>query len=209
MTFTLNLTAVLFAACATANQILSGDGLLLRSEDVLYRPYSAVLTGATRDLSRRQTDSLGDVPVTDSTNTTDDSVQLNADGSLNVTAWNNVTDSACIKSLSALPRSSNPSGHCVCYNLPSLDTDTGVFEADLRLYKISEPRGFWAGISPEDIEVGLRYVGASVTQADASTNTTNSTVETKRKRETNPELMQQYLLVGQIDQDRMSENLTM
>lgn len=209
MTFTLNLTAALFAASACASHVLSNDALLLRSEDVLYRPYAAVMT--TGRLSRRQADDVSDVTVTDSTNTTG-AVTLNADGSLNVTAWDEATNNACQKSLGTLRQSSNPSGTCVCYNLPSLDTETGVFEADLRLYKVSEPRGPFSGIAPEDVMVGLEYNGASVTPitADDMAGAGNGNVSDITRRDGGkPELMQSYLFVGQIDKDKMSENLTM
>ncbi|KAK3338848.1 hypothetical protein B0H65DRAFT_432256 [Neurospora tetraspora] len=85
-----------------------------------------------------------------------------ADGTLNMTAWNAQVNAACISTLRQLTAASNPSGTCVCYNLPALDNSTGVFEADLRLFRINDARDSFAGIKPEQISVGVRFVGANV-----------------------------------------------
>lgn len=91
-----------------------------------------------------------------------------ADGTLNMTAWNAQVNAACISSLRQLTVASNPSGTCVCYNLPALDNSTGVFEADLRLFRISDARDAFAGIAPEQVSVGVRFVGANVKTTDGS-----------------------------------------
>ncbi|KAJ4390283.1 hypothetical protein N0V85_007380 [Neurospora sp. IMI 360204] len=85
-----------------------------------------------------------------------------ADGTLNMTAWNAQVNAACISTLRQLTAASNPSGTCVCYNLPALDNSTGVFEADLRLFRISDARDSFAGIAPEQISASVRFVGANV-----------------------------------------------
>lgn len=89
-----------------------------------------------------------------------------ADGTLNMTAWNAQVNAACISTLRQLTVASNPSGTCVCYNLPALDNTTGVFEADLRLFRISDARDAFAGIAPEQINVEVRFPGALVKTAD-------------------------------------------
>ncbi|KAK1779826.1 hypothetical protein QBC45DRAFT_125875 [Copromyces sp. CBS 386.78] len=88
-----------------------------------------------------------------------------ADGTLNMTAWNAQVNAACISSLRQLTAATNPSGTCVCYNLPALDNSTGVFEADLRLFRVSDARDAFAGIAPEQISVAVRFVGANVKTA--------------------------------------------
>lgn len=87
---------------------------------------------------------------------------LNADGTINMQAWDQATNRACIDALRQLPQASNPSGTCVCYNLPALDNRTGTFQADLRLYRLGMGTGDFLGIPPVNIQVGLTYRGASV-----------------------------------------------
>lgn len=87
---------------------------------------------------------------------------LNADGTINMQAWDQQTNRACIDALRQLPQASNPSGTCVCYNLPALDNRTGTFQADLRLYRLGMGTGDFLGIPPVNIQVGLTYRGASV-----------------------------------------------
>lgn len=203
---TLALAASLLALSAHASTPLSGGAILLRAEDVLSRPYATVLSSSlhTRDDANS---------TTSATEADTSGVVINADGSLNITAWNEATNAACQGALSTLTQSTNPSGACVCYNLPSLDTQTGVFEADLRLFKVSDSRGDFAGISPEDVSVGLSYVGASVmpvNESDVSSAGMVGTVASIAKRATRvPELLQTYMFVGQIDQDRMVGNMSM
>lgn len=182
-----------------------------------------------------------------------------ADGTLNMTAWNAQVNAACISTLRQLKQASNPSGTCVCYNLPALDNSTGVFEADLRLFRISDARDSFAGIAPEKISVGLRFTGANVRAANpdqpvagasqasqgAAAASTSSQAETASPssgavgaasvgrvggsgdgeaanklavRQTmvqdlpsngDPTLLQQYLLVGKIDADQMTGQMTM
>lgn len=72
---------------------------------------------------------------------------------------------ACDKALTALNGvASNPSGIAVCYNVLMLNTSTGIFQADVRLYKIAAPTGDWATMdeSPGKINTGLQYMGANV-----------------------------------------------
>ena len=88
---------------------------------------------------------------------------------LNVTQWDVVTMNSCKVSLAALNGiATNPSGFAVCYNLPMLDNTTGVFRADLRLFKISEPTGEFSDISSQNVQVGLSYLGATVSAVDSS-----------------------------------------
>lgn len=139
-------------------------------------------------------------------------VQFNADGSINMTAWEETANAACDSALSKLPESSNPSGTSICYNLPALDNVTGTFEADLRLYQVSTPTGAFAGIPPQNIQVGLSYSGASVTpvspqtaqklvvaRQDATTTSNNTSLK----------LLQTYLFVGQIDKSKMTSPVNM
>lgn len=78
-------------------------------------------------------------------------------------AWETATEQACQTALGALEgRASNPSGIAVCYNLPSLDNVTGIFQAEMRMYNITPPTGPWTGITSQDISLTLSYLDATV-----------------------------------------------
>ncbi|KAK4032153.1 hypothetical protein C8A01DRAFT_20742 [Parachaetomium inaequale] len=131
---------------------------------------------------------------------------LKADGSLDTEAWNNAATTACQDALRSLHQATNPSGTCVCYNLPLLNNATGTFEADLRLFQLSEPTGAFQGIPQEQIEVELTYNGASVSEVN------QQPVTRVKARQDKPgedhRLLQSYLFVGQVDQDRMTGEVT-
>lgn len=81
---------------------------------------------------------------------------------------------ACDKALAALNGiASNPSGIAVCYNVLMLNVSTGVFQADVRLYKIAPPSGDWATLdnSRGKISTGLQYMGADVHTPSITPNT--------------------------------------
>lgn len=156
---------------------------------------------------------------------TSSNVVFNPDGSINMTAWDEQATAACNTALSALQLASNPSGTSVCYNLPLLNNVTGTFQADLRLFRLTAPTGAFAGIAPQNIQVGLTYRGASVSAVDATTAAKNGVVAAVGRRQAavaaagdsaattpnTPSLqhLQTYLFIGQIDQDQMKKPLTM
>ncbi|KAM5354294.1 hypothetical protein ACJ41O_000944 [Fusarium nematophilum] len=198
----LGLTATALLALSASASSLSPDLVLRKAEDVLNRPYVAVV--ATTFNERDDNATLDSLPSGD--------VPLNGDGSLNLTAWNTETNTACKSILGGLHQSTNPSGACVCYNLPSLDLETGIFEADLRLFKVSDARGGFATVAPEDVMVGVSYNGASVMPVEP--NQMNGTGMTGQyasmdKRADGPQLLQTYMFVGKIDDEKMKENMTM
>ncbi|KAF4994072.1 hypothetical protein FGRMN_5987 [Fusarium graminum] len=193
----------LFALSVSALSSSPFDSHLLRKAgDVLNQPYVSLIAPSLAERDGNAT--VDQAPTGD--------LSLNKDGSLNLTAWNMDTNAACRAVLGGLHKSTNPSGTCVCYNLPSLDVKTGVFEADLRLYQVSEPRGSFAAVEPKDINVGISYNGASVMPIDA--NSVNGTglvgkMPGMGKRSDEMLLLQSYMLVGRIDSDKMLDNMTM
>ncbi|KAF2639570.1 hypothetical protein P280DRAFT_41112 [Massarina eburnea CBS 473.64] len=77
--------------------------------------------------------------------------------------WEEQTKAACTQRLMTLNgQASNPSGIAVCYNLPFLDNQTGIFQAELRMYNISAPIAPWTGIQASDVSMTLSYLGATV-----------------------------------------------
>ncbi|KAK6953757.1 hypothetical protein Daesc_003719 [Daldinia eschscholtzii] len=124
---------------------------------------------------------------------------------MNMTQWDKDTTAACKTALSQLVAASNPSGTAVCYNLYSLDTNAGKFMADLRLFQVSTPFGDFEGIPPEDISVGLKYNGASVSPVGQGKQTTNDS----DSEDSSPTILQAYMFVGQIDKEQMAQPMTM
>lgn len=133
--------------------------------------------------------------------------------------WEEQTKAACGTALQSLDgQASNPSGIAVCYNLPFLDNQTGVFKAELRMYNVSAPVDEWTGIVAAGVSMTLSYQNATVSDM-------NSTV-TKRginwppikvrgvegvlvKRQANaPSELKVLMYVGQIDKNLMSTPMT-
>lgn len=172
------------------------------------------LAGRSPDVFEREMMQMADTRVIFARQSSN--VVLNQDGTINMTAWDEEATTACNSALSALPQASNPSGTCVCYNLPALNNATGTFEADLRLYQLSEPTGQFTGIPPQNIQVGLAYHGASVSPVSANTAAKKVITPVKRQASSsatttnqNLKLLQTYLFVGEIDKDRMTDPMTM
>ncbi|KAL7794392.1 hypothetical protein V8C37DRAFT_67576 [Trichoderma ceciliae] len=204
----LNLAATLLTTAAIAQNVRPGASIL-RAEDVLSTPYASLLgfsddtVAVAREVSAKASTNSSIPP----------DVHLLPDGLLDFTAWNNITNAACQSHLSSITRSSNPSGDCICYNLPMLDVTTGMFEADLRLYRVSDPRDDFVGVSPSEIQVGVVYKGASVSPMKPVTSGSSSSPPvniTKRSDSSSnvPTLLQSYMLVGQIDKALMKNNLS-
>lgn len=104
---------------------------------------------------------------------------------------------ACTAALGPISTVSNEAGFLGCYNIPFLSMDTGVFEADLRLYQVSQPSGAFAGVKLTDVNVQVSYPHAAF-----------STIPRMEKRENdlgaqqNPPPMnelQDFLFVGQVN----------
>lgn len=186
--------AVISGACAEIRPLAMDPVIQVRASDVLELHYSDV---ADRYLSKRQEVNP------------DSQVALNPDGTMDMEAWEEETTSACRDALAHLNVASNPSGTGICYNLPALDPTSGVFEADLRLFKVSEPSGQFQGIPPESIEVGLSFAGASVSPVEASRISGAVGQQRKAKRADVMDLLQSYMFVGQINPSNMQEKMTM
>ncbi|KAI9770161.1 MAG: hypothetical protein M1835_006604 [Candelina submexicana] len=134
--------------------------------------------------------------------------------------WNTRTVAACNSTLSALNgKASNPSGMAVCYNLPYLNNATGVFQADLRLYRIADPIDDWAGIRSQDVSVGLSYAGASVAAGSSKLKIRNDATLSSstedgdvidvlgKRQSTVPKMLQVFNYVGQINNNSMGPNM--
>ncbi|KFG78793.1 hypothetical protein MANI_007396 [Metarhizium anisopliae] len=203
------MSAVYLVSTTLAAMSFMGGNTILRADDVLERPFSDIVNAAAAPVLGRRQGSGASAAAGDA-----NAVKVNSDGKFNMTAWGIATNDACIKALTTLHRSSNPSGNCICYNLPTLDTVTGVFEADLRLFRVSEPRDAFANIPPEKIRVGVSYQGASVSPVSADElmgmgQVDNETRVVAPRDSPGPSLVQSYVFVGQIDKAKMAENMSL
>ena len=141
-------------------------------------------------------------------------IQRRDSSATNLTDWDAQTMAACTTVLSALNgNAGNPSGIAACYNLPFLNSTTGVFQADLRLFTVSAPSGSFANIPSQNVMVGLAYVGATVSAVNASSLTRREDLTSliswprgvdgrlKNRQAAVPTLTQTYEFVGQINKD--------
>lgn len=135
------------------------------------------------------------------------STPIKPDGSLDMEAWNEAANAACRDALRNLQLASNPSGACVCYNLPLLNNQTGTFEADLRLFQLNQPTGQFQGIPQDKIEVELSYNGASVSEVSQQPGAAAG-VKSRQTNNADLPLLQSYLFIGQVDKDQMTGQVT-
>ncbi|KAJ9137530.1 hypothetical protein NKR23_g9111 [Pleurostoma richardsiae] len=194
-------TAFLVASAAAGVADLVAEGVLVGRSAELER----------RMLSTADVDEFAPLAVVAKRQSSD--VVLNQNGTINMTAWDAQASAACTQALSTLPQASNPSGTCICYNLPALDNVTGTFEADLRLFQLNSPTGDFTGIAAKDIQVGLSYSGASVSPVSASAASKKIVSKVVGRQSTQSstdlKLLQTYLFVGQIDKSKMTTDMNM
>lgn len=116
-----------------------------------------VATLTRRQQDEQDSDAEEDEPQVSTTPASGDAAMAD------IAKWEADTSAACDSAMVQLNgQVSNPSGIAVCYNLPFLDNQTGVFLAELRLYNVMEPIDPWRGITPADINLELSYLGATV-----------------------------------------------
>ncbi|KAI9672552.1 MAG: hypothetical protein M1817_003318 [Caeruleum heppii] len=125
--------------------------------------------------------------------------------------WELDTQKACMDAMRALNSTIiSPCGIAFCYNLPFLDNSTGVFQADLRLYRVAAPGGAWAGIADGDVNVDLDFIGASVTMMKEKIKRSDSdglfTMPLgKRQQPDQPEMLQGFSFIGQMNTEALSK----
>lgn len=148
------LGALLIAGQASAS--LAEGALFRRSddfEDLLSKDASLLAT-----LTRRQnSNGVENAPQVSTTPASGDAAKAD------LAKWEADTKAACGSALQSLNgQASNPAGIAVCYNLPFLDNQTGIFQAELRMYNVSAPINPWVGVAAPDVSMTLSYLGATV-----------------------------------------------
>jgi len=155
MLFNHALAGLLLAGCAAA-KVHAVNALFNRGEDIEYalRRDADLIASLTR---RQDANGASDAPQVSPTPASGDAANID------LAEWEEKTKAACGTALQSLNgQASNPSGIAVCYNLPFLDNQTGVFQAELRMYNVSAPIDPWTGITAADVSMTLSYQGATV-----------------------------------------------
>lgn len=156
MIFQTVLLGGLLVAGHAAAKVSPVNALFQRSdgiENILGRDANLVAT-----LTRRQDSNPADsAPQISTTPQSGNAAQVD------LAKWEEDTKAACGSALAQLNgQASNPAGIAVCYNLPFLDNQTGVFQAELRMYNVSAPINPWDGVTAAAINMGLSYDGAQI-----------------------------------------------
>ena len=149
------LMGLLLAGCAAA-KVHAANALFHRSEDIeqALRRDADLIASLTR---RQDANAAAPAPQVSPTPASGDAAKVD------LAQWEAQTKAACGTALQSLNgQASNPSGIAVCYNLPFLDNQTGVFQAELRMYNVSAPIDPWTGITAADVSMTLSYSGATV-----------------------------------------------
>lgn len=109
------------------------------------------------------------------------------------------TSAACSTALGDIESVSNDAGLLGCYNIPFLNTNTGVFEADLRLYQLLQPRGAFEGIKSTDISVQVSYPNAAFSTLPQGMRNAKREAELEsRQAPGGMTELQTFLFVGQV-----------
>ena len=109
---------------------------------------------------------------------------------------------ACMKALTAMNgNASNPSGMAVCYNVMMMDNTTGVFQADVRLFKISDPTGDWSTLDMSKVSTSLSYLGASVSRENKKRDFDRTPEDVEKRTAAPPQSVQNNTFIGKAHAD--------
>jgi hypothetical protein len=84
---------------------------------------------------------------------------------LDLESWSKETVNLCAKKLNSTTIPSNPAGLAGCWNIPVLVASSGVFAADLRIFKVADPTGDWVNADVSSYNISLQYDGTAALQA--------------------------------------------
>jgi hypothetical protein len=130
-------------------------------------------------------------------------------------SWDTITQAACLEAFNAGPSPTpRPCGVAACYNIKYYDNTTGVFQAELRLYRTFPATGMWASMKSDGVKVKISCKGASMAagamQMGKRDNTILSWPKIQRLRifrraTPAPEMIQQMSFYGEIHEDLMGQ----
>lgn len=129
--------------------------------------------------------------------------------------WEEQTKAACGSALTVLNgQASNPSGIAVCYNLPFLDNQTGIFQAELRMYNVSAPIDPWKGVAAAEVSMALSYLGATVQNTNGTFSKRDVSYPPIKERSlverqaAAPQELKVLMYVGKINSNLMGSAMT-
>ena len=128
-------------------------------------------------------------------------------GGPNATAISSAVNKACTDAIAGIQHFDSDSGLGGCYNIMYLNRTNGLFQADLRLYKVAEPRGNFSGIPIENMLVNLNSNFSKFAQVSLTANTSGSDLEARQTTNSFSEVLE-GLWEGQIeplDYSKLSE----
>ncbi|KAI9749867.1 MAG: hypothetical protein M1815_002220 [Lichina confinis] len=173
-----------------------GLGQLYRQQPKAYdmRPWLATAQ-ASRIRRRQEAPSLSaDAPAPTTTIATSNGTDVDPQ------AWDAETEAACDKVVRELNgQAVSQFGVAVCYNLPSFDSATGAFTADLRLYRVAPAQGAWADIDDDDVMIGLSYTGASVSDSNGVRKRDVGSASIQKRQEQEPIFLWSNTVRGQLN----------
>jgi hypothetical protein len=104
---------------------------------------------------------------------------------------NETISSACVGTLSQITTITNDAGMAACYNILQADKNTGIFQADIRLYQIQPPSGQFIGVASNQMLANLVF---------PSSTTFNVLMKRKlgKRQSSSMSELQQYSLQGNI-----------
>lgn len=131
--------------------------------------------------------------------------------------WNTTAEAACLKALGAMKSTTaNPCGMTACYNIKYLNTTTGTFQTELRLYRTSPATGDWATADSKSFSVGITCDGAPMAAVNTGMGKRDddllswppirryASADSHLKRSaTPPKLLQQTSFYGQVNENLM------
>ncbi|KAI9890981.1 MAG: hypothetical protein M1814_003482 [Vezdaea aestivalis] len=133
--------------------------------------------------------------------------------------WDSLTMRACTEALEPFRKAAaTPSGLAMCYNLPFLDNSTGVFQSELRIFRVTDPSGLWIAINESSVRLGLSFpdatIQASTVPGFASTAPKNlvpldDRAVALRKRREEASILHIFHFVGQLSKDVMERPMTL
>ncbi|KAL1649995.1 hypothetical protein SLS58_001371 [Diplodia intermedia] len=149
-----------------------------------------------------------------------------ANGTVDSDDWDSQTQASCDGAMARLAsKPDNPSGLAVCYNIPFFNNQTGVFQAELRMYNMTPPYDPWTGVTAADISMTLSYQSATVQASNSSDPPSKRDLDSTlasppiklREIEVNeegalvrrqsdskgPQAIKVLMYVGQVDQDTL------
>lgn len=186
LAFLLFLTQITFITCKS--NVHNPHGLHSRIQDRTQFLRRTALSALDDRLSRRDDTSVRAV----------ESRQAIGGGGPNATAINTAINTACTGAISQIEDFNSDSGLGGCYNIMYLNRTTGLFQADLRLYKVGEPAGAFSGIPIDSMLVNLNSNYAQFAQVSLTPNTKRAEVDA-RESDTNYTEVLEGLWEGQIE----------